>query len=199
MSKGIQTRHLILSHAASRASSLGLEALSIGQLATELGLSKSGLFGHFKSKEELQIQVLETISEQFSQAVIRPALQLPRGPERLRDLFERWLAWGLAPAGERAGCPLMAAAMEFDDRPGPVRDCLITIQQRWIAVLEKTILLGQQAGAFKPELAPTALVQDLYGIVLSCHFYHRLIGDKAAESRARKSFDDFLDLIQTAN
>lgn len=197
LSKGNATRQAILTHAANCASRVGLEGLSIGQLAAELGMSKSGLFGHFKSKEELQIQVLETISEQYSTEVIRPALQQPRGEARLRALFENWLAWALAPHGEREGCPFLAAGMEFDDRSGPVRDKLVEIQQRYIGVLEKTIVLGIEAGRFKTRRDPASLVQALYGIVLAFHFYHRLLRDPQAESRARKSFETYLSLLIT--
>lgn len=195
-SKGTQTRQMILSHAAARASRLGLEGLSIGQLAAELNLSKSGLFGHFKSKEELQIQVLETISQQFSAEVIRPALQQPRGVPRLTALFENWLAWSHSNQGERNGCPFMAAAMEFDDRLGPVRDRLVEIQQRWIGVMEKTIELSQDAGAFKADLNPAEVVQAFYSMILGLHFYHRLLRDPEAENRARKSFQDFIQRLQ---
>ena len=196
MSKGKQTRLMILEHAAARASRLGLEGLSIGQLATELSLSKSGLFGHFRSKEELQIQVLETISDQFSTQVVRPALRLPRGVMRLSALFENWLDWAMAPHGLREGCPLLAATIELDDQPGPVRDKLLEVQQRWIGVLEKTILLGQEAGVIKPDADPKALVQDIYGILLSLHFYHRLLRDPQAEARARKSFQNLIQGIR---
>lgn len=190
MSKGQQTRQLILSHAAAQASRIGLEGLSIGQLASELQLSKSGLFGHFRSKEDLQIQVLETLSEQFSAAVIRPALRLPRGKLRLRALFELWLDWALGK--QLHGCPFVAAAIEFDDRQGPVRDKLVNIQASWIQVLETTVELGQQAGEFKPDQDPKSLVQALYGFMLSFHFYHRLLKDPQAEARTRKSFEVFL-------
>lgn len=191
MSKGVQTRQLILEHAAASASRLGLEGLSIGQLATELQMSKSGLFGHFRSKEELQIQVLETLSEQFTKEVIRPALQLSRGEARLRSIFEHWLAWGLS-KDRRQGCPFMAAAMEFDDRPGAVRDKLVATQKQLIHTLETTIKLAQEVGAFNSEGVPAQLVQELYGIMLSAHFYHRLLQDPAAADRARTAFETFL-------
>ncbi len=191
MSKGVQTRQIILEHAAASASRLGLEGLSIGQLATELQMSKSGLFGHFRSKEELQIQVLDTLSDQFTKEVIRPALTLSRGEARLRSIFEHWLAWGLS-KDRRHGCPFMAAAMEFDDRPGAVRDKLVATQKQLIHTLETTIKLAQEVGAFKADGIPAQLVQELYGIMLSAHFYHRLLQDQAAADRARAAFETFL-------
>lgn len=196
ITKGTMTRQLILAHAAARASRVGLEGLSIGQLAAELKLSKSGLFGHFRSKEELQIQVLDTISDQFSAEVIRPALQQPRGVPRLRALFENWLAWSHTPDGERNGCPFLAAAMEFDDRQGPVRDKLVEIQRRWISVMEKTVAFGQQAGAFRADLEPAAAVQEFYSIILGLHLYHRLLRDPHAEARARQQFQAFVQRLQ---
>lgn len=191
MSKGVQTRQLILEHAAASASRLGLEGLSIGQLAGELQMSKSGLFGHFRSKEELQIQVLETLSIQFTREVIKPALKLPRGEARLRSIFEHWVAWGLS-ANHRHGCPFMAAAMEFDDRPGLVRDKLVETQNRLIHTLKTTIELSQQAGVFRADLDPEQLVQELYGIMLSAQFYHRLLQDPRAIERAKNSFEAFV-------
>ncbi|HXI20661.1 MAG TPA: hypothetical protein VNH46_06230, partial [Gemmatimonadales bacterium] len=121
MSKGLETRDTILHHATQLASKVGLCGLTIGTLAEDLALSKSGLFAHIGSKEQLQILVLERAAHDFIEAVVRPALREPRGEPRIRALFERWLAWdrdGLLPGG----CVFVAAASELDDRPGPVRD-----------------------------------------------------------------------------
>src|SRR3954470_4749744 len=121
MRKGEATRQAILDHAAAQASRIGLRGLSIGQLAEELALSKSGLFAHFQSKEALQVQVLEHAAANFVDRVVRPALAAPRGIPRLRALFEGWLAWGDSQA---SGCIFVAAAAELDDQPGPARDRL---------------------------------------------------------------------------
>ncbi len=192
MKKGTATRTLILNHAVARASEVGLDGLSIGQLARELDLSKSGLFGHFTSKTDLQIQILETVTEQFTREVVKPALKAPRGVQRLEHLFMKWLHWASSKDSERKGCPFMAAAMELDDQPGPVRDKLVQTQQQLIDVLERTIQLGQQSHGFDPEYDPAAGAQELYGFILSFHFYNRLMKDPLAEARARKNFQRFV-------
>src|SRR4026209_785464 len=128
MTKGAQTRENILDHAVRLASETGLEGLTIGTLADELKLSKSGLFAHFRSKEALQVQVLEHVAARFVDFVVKPALAEPRGAPRLRALFERLIEW---PKRKEfpGGCPIIAAASELDDRPGPARDLLVG-QQR---------------------------------------------------------------------
>lgn len=194
MSKGQHTRQLILAHAAQQASRIGLDGLSIGQLAGDLQLSKSGLFAHFRSKEELQIQVLETISAQFSAEVIRPALKAPRGVARLEALFEHWRHWA-AGNQERDGCPFVAASMELDDRHGPVREALVAIQTRWIEVLERTVRLGQESGSLASSRSPAEVAQALQGIMLAFHFYHRLLRDPDAENRARHNFAHLLQSL----
>lgn len=199
MRKGEATRQTILEHAAIQASKLGLNGLSIGQLAQELQMSKSGLFRHFQSKEELQIQVLDTISEQFTREVIQPALKVARGPERLRALFAGWLTWAAATHSERGGCPFVAAAMELDDMQGAVRDHLVQTQQLWIGVLERSLQLGQDCGAFHLGGSPHERVQELYGLMLSFHFYHRLLRDPGAEATARALFHAFLGRITKAS
>src|SRR5258706_6219006 len=125
--KGERTRSVILDRAAGLASESGLDGLTIGSLAAATGLSKSGLFAHFGSREELQLAVLERTREKFAEVVFRPALAKPRGLERYRAMFERWLDWTES-ADLPGGCPLLGAAMEFDDRPGPVRDRVIQHQ-----------------------------------------------------------------------
>lgn len=195
MKKGKATRTMILEHAVARASELGLEALSIGQLARELELSKSGLFGHFDSKADLQVQILDKVTEQFTRTVLKPALQEPRGVPRLRRLFQNWLHWAASKDSQRKGCPYMAAAMELDDKPGPVRDTLVQAQRQHMYVLERTIQLGQEAGAFDPHYDPADGAQEMYGFILSFHFYKRLMQDPQAEARAKQNFERFLQRL----
>ncbi len=197
MKKGKLTKQLILEAATEMASRFGLQGLSIGQLASHLEMSKSGLFAHFGSKEEMQIQVLRTAAQQFMLNVSRPAIQLPRGPQRMQALFDNWLKWGLADTqAKRAGCLFVASAIELDDQPGPVREELVHLQEEWIEVLERSFQLGQQAGLFKTDLDPTSVVQEIYGILLATHFYVRLLGQDQAIERARKQFSDLLERIQ---
>ena len=192
MHKGADTRHAILDHAADLASKVGLGGLTIGVLADDLQLSKSGLFAHFRSKEALQIQVLDHAAEQFVETVVRPALAEPRGEARMRAIFERWLAWdkaGVLPGG----CLFVAAATELDDRPGPVRDRLVELQREWIQVITVSFRRGIEAGRFRRDADAPQFAQDLYGIMLAFHHAARLLGDRRAEARARRAFDALLE------
>src|SRR5687768_5303763 len=136
--KGVRTRTSILDRAVDLASLEGLQGLTIGRLAEELGMSKSGLFAHFGSKEELQLAVIEAASERYIQEIFLPALALPRGFPRLMAICQSWLSYV-----ERrvfpGGCFFAAASFEFDGRPGPVRDQIRKLMDEWIGALEKAI------------------------------------------------------------
>ncbi|MBC8645699.1 MAG: TetR/AcrR family transcriptional regulator [Thermoanaerobaculia bacterium] len=189
--KGEQTRAAILDHATDLATQIGLEGLTIGRLATELDLSKSGLFAHFRSKETLQVQVLEAASERFVEQVIRPALTAPRGEARLRSLFERWLAWTRTHSGP-GGCLFVAAAAELDDRPGPVRDRLVALQKDWLEVIANVARSGVTDGKFRKNLDCDQLAHDVYSVMLGYHHAARLMRDPQADARARSGFQTLL-------
>src|SRR6266540_3709004 len=140
MSKGDETRRSILDQALRLASTQGLGQVTIGLLADAAGLSKSGLFAHFKSKEQLQLAVLREASDRFVGAVIAPALREPRGEPRLRALFENWLRWETK--AFPGGCPFQAAADELDDQPGPVRDYLVETQRDFFDTLTTVARAG---------------------------------------------------------
>lgn len=196
MSKGAATKRTILDHAVGLASAIGLEGLSIGRLAQELELSKSGLFAHFQSKEILQVEVLKTASERFEQEVIRPALKMPRGAPRLTALFERWMVWAKGNSIKGRGCVFLAAAVELDDQAGPARDQLVKTQRAFCDLQAGIIRQAMDDGLFvKGRLTPERAAQDLYGIVMSCHFHDRLLRDPASEDRARESFADLLNRL----
>ena len=188
MRKGANTRHAILTHATGLASQVGLTGLTIGALADHLQLSKSGLFAHFRSKEALQIQVLEHAAASFVEAVVRPALQQPRGEPRMRALFERWLEWEQAEALP-GGCVFVAAASELDDRPGPARERLVELQRQWLDVIATSVRKSVEAGQFRADADPEQFAQDLYGVMLAFHHQARLMGDVRAATRARRAFD----------
>ena len=133
MAKGEETRAAILARAFELATVVGVSGLSIGRLAEATGLSKSGLFAHFGSKEALEVAVVEEASRQFVQDVMVPALRSPRGEPRVRALFDRWLAWGQRPGG----CFFVAASSELDDRSGPPRDALVQAIRDWIDELSR--------------------------------------------------------------
>ncbi len=191
MTKGDTTRQTILAHAAGLASQVGLTGLTIGALADELELSKSGLFAHFRSKEALQIQLLEHAAARFTDEVIRPALKKPRGEPRMRAIFERWLAWDQADALP-GGCVFVAAASELDDRPGPLRDRLVALQRQWVDVIATSFRKGVEERRFRADADPEQFAQDLYGVMLAFHHHARLLSDPRAEQRARRAFDRLL-------
>ena len=188
MGKGSETRQLILERAAQTASRSGLDGLTIGQLAGELGLSKSGLFAHFHSKEALQVQTLRHAAELFVDRVVRPALKAPRGEARLRALFERWLAWAEADV-LRGGCLFVAAATELDDLDGPARDELVRQQRDWLELIANVARTGVTEGHFAADLDPEQLAHDLHGVMLAYHHARRLLRDPRAPQRAKSAFD----------
>lgn len=191
MRKGAETRERILDQAVRLASRDGLEGLTIGTLSTELGLSKSGLFAHFGSKDELQLQVLQATVERFEETVIRPALSAPRGEPRIQAVFENWLQWENSPSMP-GGCLLIAAAVEFDDRPGPQRDYLQDAHRRRFDFIAKGALMAVEAGHFRSDLDTRQFSFDLTGIVLAYHHTHRMLRDASAGAWARAAFERLL-------
>jgi AcrR family transcriptional regulator len=191
MPKGEQTRRAILDHALEVATKEGLEGLTIGRLAQDLRLSKSGLFAHFRGKEELLLQVLETARTRFIEQVVKPGLAAARGEPRLRALFESWLAWEHSSALP-GGCPFIAAAVELDDRPGPARDYVVQSQRDWLDVIANSARTGIQEGQFLPDFDPEQFAYDLHGAMLSYHHLARLLRDPNAETRVRRAFESLL-------
>lgn len=188
MRKGAETRERILEQAVRLASRDGLEGLTIGTLSSELGLSKSGLFAHFGSKDELQLQVLQAAVQRFETEVIRPALAAPRGEPRIRAMFERWIDW-VTGQDSLGGCLLIAASVELDDRPGPQRDFLVQSHGRRVAALARAARIAVEAGHFKPDLEPEQFAFDFYAITLGFHDSNRLLCDPRAGERARHAFE----------
>lgn len=185
MKKGAATRQAILDHAVALASTAGLEGLTIGTLAEQLSLSKSGLFAHFQSKEALQVQVLEAAAAQFVDRVVRPALAVPRGEARLRSMCERWVAWGSA----GGGCIFVGASFELDDRPGPVRDRLVALQADWLDALATCVRTGIQNGDFRADTDPEQVAHELYSAMLGFQHASRLMRDPLASTRLHRAID----------
>jgi len=191
MGKGEATRQAILERAAAQASRVGLEGLSIGALAEELGLSKSGLFAHFGSKEALQVQVLEHAAERFTRLVIEPALKAPRGERRVRALFERWMGWPRA-SGMPGGCFFIAVSTELDDRPGSARDALVKQQKDWLELLAGVVRTAIAERDFRKDVDPEQVAFELYGIMLVYHLAVRLLEDPEADARAHRALEETL-------
>ncbi len=190
-SKGEQTRTAILDEALKVASRLGLEGLTIGSLADATGMSKSGLFAHFGSREGLQLAVLEHAAQRYGEQVLMPVLKIERGLPRLRAMFERWLDWAIA-SGLPGGCIMIAAAAEYDDRPGPIRDAVIANQHRGDAVVQKAVRLAIEEGHLREDTDPEQIAFELLGIVLATHNHRRLLGDREARKRALVAFEQLV-------
>ncbi|MDB4943911.1 MAG: Transcriptional regulator, TetR family [Labilithrix sp.] len=191
MSKGDATRSSVLGSALALATQIGLEGLTIGKLAEHVGMSKSGLFAHFASKENLQVAILEEASARFVAMVVAPALKKPRGEARLRALFENWLRWSTAEFLP-GGCIFVQAGVELDDRPGPARDRYVASQKDWLGVLAGAARIAVDEKHFRKDLDVEQVAHDIYSIAGGYYFLRR-IGDPArAEKRARAAFDRIL-------
>lgn len=185
--KGRQTRATILEAALGLASQMGLEGLSIGALAEVTQMSKSGVFAHFGSREELQISVIREYHARFEDEVFRPAIRQPRGLPRLRALFERWIK--RVSVEIDSGCIYISGAVEFDDRPGAVRDALAAMVRAWHATLEKAIVLAVQEEHLRADTDPHQMLFEIHGLILSLHHDARFLRVPGALDRARIAFD----------
>lgn len=188
MSKGADTRDRIVQRADRIAGLAGLDGITIGVLATDLGMSKSGLFAHFGSREGLQLAVLRRAVDRFHADVLYPGLRAKRGEPRLRSLVDKWLAWERT-RGAHGGDLLSAVAFEFDDRPGIVRDYLVTSQCRWLATLATACAIAAECGHFRAEVDAGGWVREAHGIILAHRVAQRLLGDALADARATAAFD----------
>jgi AcrR family transcriptional regulator len=192
--KGDQTRQAVLDQAVDIARRVGLSGLTIGSLAEQTQLSKSGLFGHFHSKEELQLQVLERARMRFEEEVGRPAVRAPRGEPRVRELFDRWVQWDKHPGG----CPFVAAAVEFDDQPGAVRDRVVRAQRDLFDMVATVFRTGVTEGHVLTDADPEQFAQDFLGVILAHHHADRLLGDGQAEARARRALEALIAAARIA-
>jgi AcrR family transcriptional regulator len=155
-------------------------------------MSKSGLFAHFGSREELLLKVLEHGQQEFVDVVLKPALAKPRGTARLRAMFINWLDWTES-ADLPGGCPMIGGASEFDDKPGPVRDMLATGQRAWIDTLKRGVTQAIDAGELRPDSDPEQVAFEMFGIALVVHHHRRLLGYPKARVRALAAADALLD------
>jgi AcrR family transcriptional regulator len=195
LQKGQQTRAAILEAALGLASHMGLEGLSIGALAEVMRMSKSGVFAHFGSREELQISVIREYHARFEEEVFFPAIREARGLPRLRALFERWI---LRVSVELdSGCIYISGAVEFDDRPGPVRDALVAMVRDWQSALERAIRIAVEEGQLRPDTDPAQMLFELHGLILALHHDARFLRNPGVLDRARRAFDRVVDHYRT--
>jgi AcrR family transcriptional regulator len=182
--KGVRTREAILARAVDIASAQGLEGLTVGSLAEQLGMSKSGLFAHFGSKEELQLATVEMARQVFIDKVTLPAIAAPKGMPRLWSLIDHWLVLVEKRVFE-GGCFFTAASFEFDGRLGVVRDRIAEIMHEWIRCITTAVQKAQEAGHLDPKLDATRLAFEFHAIAIGAHWAHQLLEDRQAYSRAR--------------
>lgn len=189
--KSSNTRETILDRSVELASRVGLSGLSIGSLAAEVEMSKSGLFAHFGSKEQLQLDTLQRAAERFVDRVVRPALAQDPGEPRVLALAERWIEWAKS-SYPRSGCLFVQAATEFDDQPGSVRELLVRQQRQWMDVLAGAAERASSAGHFRSDLDPRQFAYEIYAVMLGYYHQHRLLHDPLAEGRLRQSLDSLI-------
>jgi AcrR family transcriptional regulator len=190
MHKGQQTKQAIIDAALGLATQIGLEGLSIGALAEVMGMSKSGVFAHFGSREELQISVVREYHDRFEHEVFYPAVHLPKGLARLRALFANWM--NRTSIEIDSGCLYISGAVEFDDRPGPVRDALASSVQTWLNAVLRAIDIAKQAGDLDPHADQHQMAFEIHGLILALHYEARFLKTPGSIQRANQGFENIL-------
>jgi len=192
--KGQQTKAVIVEAALGLASQIGLEGLSIGALAEITGMSKSGVFAHFGSREELQISVVREYHARFEREIFYPALAIERGLPRLQALFDRWMVRTSTEID--SGCIYISGAVEFDDRTGPVRDALVTSVSSWQDALRRAVELAQKEKHLQSGLDPQQIAFEIHGLILALHYEARFLRRTGAMQRAREGFARLIERYQ---
>jgi len=188
--KGQQTKAVIVDAALALAAQIGLEGLSIGAVAEITKMSKSGVFAHFGSREELQISVVREYHARFEQEVFFPALEAPRGLPRLRAMFANWMKRTSAEID--SGCIYISGASEFDDRPGPVRDALVESVSIWQAAVLRAIVQSKSEGHLRADADERQLAFEIHGLILALHYEARFLQVPGSIGRANVGFDNIL-------
>lgn len=187
LQKGRNTRTQILEVALAVASREGLSGLTIGELAKSVGMSKSGLFAHFRGIDALQLAVLEAAVARFIKTVMRPAFEKPRGEPRLEALVKNWLAFIDGDHALPGGSVIISASVELDDRPGQLRDFVQTAQRDLITNIEKAARIAVDEGQFRTDLDCEQFAWSLYSFVLGYHHFSRMLNDPKAETHLMRS------------
>ena len=190
MQKGQQTKAAIVYAALGLATQIGLEGLSIGALAEVMRMSKSGVFAHFGSREELQISVIREYFARFEEEVFYPALKEPKGLPRVQALFGNWMK--RVAVELQSGCIFISGAVEFDDRPGPVRDALATSVQTWLAAMHRAVVLAKQAGHLRADADERQIAFEIHGLILALHYEARFLKTPGAMARTLQAFQNIL-------
>ena len=188
--KGQQTKAAIVDAALGLATQIGLEGLSIGALAEVMRMSKSGVFAHFGSREELQISVIREYYARFEEEVFYPALEGPRGMPRLKALFENWM--NRTSVEIDSGCLFISGAVEFDDRPGPVRDALAGSVKTWLAAMNRAVVQAREAGHLAQGVDEHQMAFEIHGLILALHYEARFLKTPGSVARAHTGFANIL-------
>ncbi len=196
LTKGEQTRAAIVEAALALAARDGLEGLTIGLIAERTGMSKSGVFAHFGSREDLQIATLREYHRRFETRVFLPALQQPRGLPRLQALFERWVEH-VRQIDIPQGCIYVSGAAEYDDRAGAVRDELVRSINAWQQALQRAVQLAIEEKHLRADTEPEQMAFEIYGIMLALHHDARLLHTPRSAAHARRAFIRLIDDYRT--
>ena len=188
--KGEQTRAEIVAVALAMAARVGLEGLSIGTLADAVGKSKSGVFAHFGSREDLQIAVVREYYRRFETEVFAPAMRKPRGLPRVRALFENWMRHTSAEL--QSGCIFISGAVEFDDRPGPVRDALAEAVDAWIGAMTRAVAQACEEKHLAAGADPGQISFEIHALILALHYEARFMRRPGSMARARQGFANII-------
>ncbi len=190
MTKGSDTRNSILASGLEMASQYGLEDVTIGNLAKTMDMSKSGIFGHFQSKENLQLMIVNYAVQHFTDTVILPSLKVERGIPRIKAMIDNWVNWGNGLSG---GCIFVSASIEFSDRPGVVQEALLGYQNAWLDSLAKLAESAIKAGDFRPNIDVNQFAFELYSLILGFHYYHRVMRDAHTKQKQEKALDKLIN------
>lgn len=190
LQKGQQTKLAIVEAALGLSTQIGLEGLSIGVLAEVTHMSKSGVFAHFGSREELQISVIREYFHRFEQEVFYPALSVPRGLPRVQALFANWMK--RVAVEIQSGCIFISGAVEFDDRPGPVRDALASSVQTWLTALFRAVVLAKETGHLRADADEHQMAFEIHGLILALHYEARFLKTPGSMGRANQGFENIV-------
>ena len=190
LQKGQQTKAAIVDAALGLATQIGLEGLSIGALAEVMQMSKSGVFAHFGSREELQISVVREYHARFEDEVFYPAMAVPRGLPRLRALFDNWMKRTSVEID--SGCIYISGAVEFDDRPGPVRDALVSSVNTWLSAMRRAIELAAHEGHLRGDLDAHQMAFEIHALILALHYEARFLRSPDSVNRTLRAFDSIV-------
>ncbi|MGE0331420.1 MAG: TetR/AcrR family transcriptional regulator [Ramlibacter sp.] len=192
LQKGQQTKAVIVEAALGLATQIGLEGLSIGALAEVTQMSKSGVFAHFGSREELQISVIREYHTRFEDEVFYPAMREPRGLPRLRALFANWMKRTSVEID--SGCIYISGAVEFDDRAGPVRDALASSVMTWHAAMKRALVVAREEGHLRADVDEEQMLFEIHGLILALHYEARFLKNPGSIDRAKRGFNNILRL-----